>query len=358
MKPLPYLLRKMRPELGGLAQAYACMLVLALATAFLAFLSGPALGYVFSNDVGDVLRTPQGALRGVWRYVPSWVLHALLAANARRSIWVVPILLVSTACLKAVAQTGQLYLMGRSSQRLLHSLRVDAFAALLAQSPAFYTKRAHGDLLSRIGADAAAVEQAFYYGAGPLLRDSLSVLMLLAFCFATDPRLACLTFITVPLAVVPLLRFTKWLKRVSKVSQSALGDINAVCYEALAGIRVVQAFGCEAHEVQRLRGASARYMQQMLTAYLIRAVRTPTTEVLGTVALAALLAMLGHQVRSHNADPAHYISFFAALIMMYDPLKKLGGVSDYLAAGSAAAERLMEIIALPSQIVCRPAPSH
>jgi subfamily B ATP-binding cassette protein MsbA len=88
----------------------------------------------------------------------------------------------------------------------------------------------------------------------------------------------------------------------------------------------------------------------MRVSYFIRAVRTPTMETLGSVALAGLLALLGFQVQRKGADPAHYISFFAAIVMMYDPLKKLGSVSDYLAAGAAAAERLFEIIDRPPDI--------
>lgn len=350
MTPLVRLLRYLRPELPALLAAYACMTALALTTAFLAFLSGPALNFVFSGNLQDILREHGGELRALWRWLPGNLVVQLEALDTHRAIWVVPGLLVATACLKGVAQTGQFYLLGSISQRMLKTVRMDAFAAMLKQSPAFYSRRAHGDLLSRLTHDANQVEQAFFYGAGPVLRDTLAILVLLGFCFATDSTLSLVTFITVPLAVLPLARFTRWLKRVSKGGQAAQGQINAVCYEALAGVRVVQAFGNEAHEQRRLEGASSAYCREMLVSYFIRAVRTPTMEILGSCALAGLLALLGYQVQSRGADPAHYISFFAAIVMMYDPLKKLGGVSDYLAAGAAAAERIFEIVDLPCPI--------
>jgi ATP-binding cassette, subfamily B, bacterial MsbA len=174
--------------------------------------------------------------------------------------------------------------------------------------------------------------------------------VLLGMCFGTDPKLSLFTFIVVPLAVLPLARFTKWLKRVSKGGQNAQGQINAVGYEALAGIRVVQSCQGEAHELKRLDAAAGRYYADMCVSYFIRAVRTPTMETLGSLALAGLLALLGYQVQSQGADPAHYISFFAAIVLMYDPLKKLGNVSDYLAAGAASSERLFEVIDHPNAI--------
>ncbi|HET6345801.1 MAG TPA: ABC transporter transmembrane domain-containing protein, partial [Myxococcota bacterium] len=305
MKPLGRLLRYLKPELLGLLWAYAHMLALALTTAFLAFLSGPALNFVFSGELRDIVRTHAGEVRQLWRALPEAWLERVEHLEPRSTIWVVPCLLIGTAVLKGLAQTGQFYLMGRTSQRVLQALRLDAFSALLRQSPAFFARRTHGDLVSRLTHDTGLVEQAFFYGAGPLLRDTLSILVLLGFCFSTDPVLSLITFVTVPLAVVPLARFTKWLKRVSKGGQVAQGQINAVCYETLAGVRVVQACQAEARERQRLAQAGAAYYAEMRLSYFIRAVRTPTMETLGSVALAGLLALLGYQVQRKGADPAH-----------------------------------------------------
>ena len=350
MQPLSRLLRFLRPELPSLIMAYVCMFALALTTAFLAFLSGPALNLVFTGRVQDVLHTHAGELRSVWRFFPSTWLSHIETLDTLSVVWLVPLLLVASALVKGIAQTGQFFLLGRTSQRILRAIRASGFKALLSQSPAFYARRAHGDLVSRLTHDAGIIEAAFFYGCGPLLRDTLSLLVLLGFCFATDPQLSLITFVTIPLAVWPLARFTRWLKRVSQGGQKAQGDINAICYETLAGVRVVQAFGNEAREERRLESASNNYYAEMLISYFIRAVRTPTMETLGSLALAGLLALLGIQVQRHGADPAHYISFFAAIVMMYDPLKKLGSVSDYLAAGAAAAERLFEIIDLRPEI--------
>jgi subfamily B ATP-binding cassette protein MsbA len=77
-------------------------------------------------------------------------------------------------------------------------------------------------------------------------------------------------------------------------------------------------------------------------------------EVLGAIALAILLAVLGHYVQSRGADPAHYFSFFVAIVLMYDPLKKLGRVVDFLTTGAASAERIFEVIDLPPSVRDRP----
>lgn len=342
----------------GLVTAMLCMVVLAATSAFYAFLAGPGLKFMFSGDLADVLFGSDGELRTLWTWLPSSWLDRLQSLDAKAALLFLPVLLVATAVLKGAAQTGQFYFLGRISQSILLRLRHDAFRSLLRLSPKFYDTQAHGDLLSRLTHDANIVEQAAFYGLAPLVRDSLGVAALLTFCFVLTPKLALFTFVIVPLAVFPLLRFARWLKKVSKQSQSAQGEINAVAYEALAGVRVVQAFGTEAREEDRLKSAAERYFGQMLRSYFIRAVRTPTMEILGMIAVAALIGFLGYQVRNQGVDPAEFISFFVAIVMMYDPLKKLGHTSDYLAAGASAAERIFEVIDTKPDIVDRPGASR
>ncbi|MBI3179943.1 MAG: ABC transporter ATP-binding protein, partial [Deltaproteobacteria bacterium] len=281
-------------------------------------------------------------------------LQGLEALDASLALLVLPGLIVATALVKGLAQTAQFSLLGRVSQRVLRALRRDAFAALLKQPPAFFTKRTHGDLLSRLTSDANQVEQAAFYGCAPLFREPLIVVVLIAFCFIIDAKLALVTFITVPAALWPLARFARFIKRLARRSQDVQGEINAIASEALAGVRVVQAFGMEQHEQGKLAGAAQRYYRQLVRSYLLRGIRTPTMEFLGSIALAGLLAFLAYSLQSGEADPAHFITFFVAVVWMYEPLKKLGTVADFLALGAGAADRIFEIIDLEPEIKDRP----
>ncbi|MEK7705255.1 MAG: ABC transporter transmembrane domain-containing protein [Myxococcota bacterium] len=258
MTSLRRLLRYMTHETPTLVVAYIAVLVLGATTAFYAFLAGPALKFVFSGEIHDILRTADGQLRSVWHYVPTSWIAATEGLDRLGALLLMPALIVATSVVKGVAQTTQFYLLGRTSQRVLTRVREDAFGALLRQPPSFYATRAHGDLLSRLTSDANIVEQAIFNGAAPLLREPMAVLFLVGFCFVTDAKLALWTFVIVPLAVLPLARFARWLKGVSRRGQSFQGAINAVGYEALAGVGVVQAFGAEAYEQGRMAEAGKR----------------------------------------------------------------------------------------------------
>lgn len=343
-----------RPYAGLLALAYLCMVILNLTTVAYAALLGPALQFVFTGDITTMLRGPGGELRPLWSLLPTGALLHLELTVRQLGSWLLPALIVGLAVLKGIAQTGQFFLFGRASQHVLKHLRNRAFSALLSHPPAFFQARAHGDLLSRLGQDSLEVERAYFYGFGSLLRDTLAVAGLLGYLFYADWQLALITGITVPAAVLPLARFSRWMKRVSRRGQQAQGEMLAIAHEALAGAEVVQAFNREQHELQRLEHAATKYYRHMLRSYLIRASRTPVMEALGAVALAGLLVLLARHVHFGGGDPAHYVSFLGAIFLMYDPLKKLGKVSDYLAAGSAAAERMFELIDLPPAVTDAP----
>lgn len=343
MDVLRRLLPLLKQQKAALFVAYVCVGLLNLTTALYAALSGPALAFVFSGDFSGVMRSPNGEMRTMWQILPTEWVARIESLDAQAGLWVLPIFLVVVSLVKGISQTGQFFLFGRIGQRVLRDVREKTFAALMRQAPEFYHKHEHGDLLSRLNNDSLVIEQAFFRGYFAIVRDGLAVLALLVFIFYSDAKLATLTFITVPLAAYPLVRFSKWLKKVSKRGQEALGSLSGTSFQAIAGVRVVQAFGAEEREAARFGGASMRYYRQMLVSYFIRAVRTPTMETLGAVALAALIGWMGYLIQNENADPAHYVSLLGAVILMYDPIKKLGQCADHIAQGEAAAERIFEI---------------
>jgi subfamily B ATP-binding cassette protein MsbA len=219
MRSLRRLLAYVRPQSTALMIAILCMVVLALTTTVYAFLAGPAIKFVFYGDITTLLRTSSGELRDGWNALPPDWVAAIESLDRTWALMLLPALIVGTALVKGLAQTGQFFALGRISQRLLRAVRSDAFAAMLDQPPAFYADRRHGDLLSRLTVDANLVEQAVFYGVAPTIREPLAIVFLLGFCFYTSPVLALVTFVTVPLAALPLARFARWLKRVARRGQ-------------------------------------------------------------------------------------------------------------------------------------------
>ena len=338
------LLRFAAPYRGRFAAALACMLVLALSTAAYVNLLGPVLEFLFTG------RTQAVATLG--RFFPASVNLAgwLQRADRERILGLLPFVIVGLALVKGVAYFGQFYLMGMVSQRVIADLRTAMFDHLLGLSPSFFSKRHSGDLMSRFSADVQSVETAVSYAVSSYIRDGLTIVVMLLNCFVLDWRLSLMAFVAVPVTLVPIVRFAKRLKRVTQQSQSALGRISEMVQEALSGMRVVQAFGMERWESGRFRDENRRWIRIMRKSFLVRALSSPLMEVMAAAGLSVAIWWVGGRILRGELDAGKFFSFVAAVLLLYTPVKQLGKVGQIALQGSAAAERIFEILDAPTGV--------
>ncbi len=199
---------------------------------------------------------------------------------------------------------------------------------LLALPPAFFARASSGDLLSRFASDVAAVEFAVTYGLASYLRDGMQVLVLLGVSIALDWRLAVFAFVAVPLTVVPIVRFARRLRRIAVRGQEQIGGLYTLVHEALQGVRIVQAFGMERYEADRFRAEQDRFLGTMRRSFFVRAIFTPTLELMAAVGIAATVVLAARAVELGRLQPDRVISFLATIVLLYQPLQNLGGTGQ------------------------------
>jgi subfamily B ATP-binding cassette protein MsbA len=327
------LLGAVRPYIGRLVLAVLCMIVLALTTGVYAYVVGPMLKFLVSKGAeggAEILSLVPGLdVGGMGREV---MLMAL------------PVFILVVALVKGLSYFGQFYLMGAVGQRVVADLRMRMFNWLTALSPVFFYKTPTGQIVSRFTNDVYAVEQAVTYSVAAYLRDSMQVIVLTVLAFILDWRLALIAFVVMPAAIFPIVYFGKRLKKVSTDSQVSLGTIADRLHEAIRGMRIIQVFGAEKYERERFGRENRSYLRIMLKSFAVRALQSPVMEFLGAAGLAATIWYAGSRMQAGTLDPAHFVSFFAAVMMLYNPIKSLGRIGGTTAAGVAAAERVFELL--------------
>jgi subfamily B ATP-binding cassette protein MsbA len=343
----PYLrmlgyLRRYQPRI---AATLACMLVLALTTAAYAFMVGPLLAFLVTGDYRAALSP---SLR---TFLPDFDPSTV---DRRSVLLALPILLVGVSIVKGAAYAGQFFLMGTIGQNVVADLRKDLFSKLVSLSPSFYARRQTGDLYSRLSLDVSYVENAIVWALSSYIRDSLQVIVLLSQAFILDWRLSIIAFGAFPLTVLPVIRFARRLKRITSQSNEAMGEIIQRTSETVGGIRVVQAFGMERAEVKRFDNAVERYLKVMRRSLLVRALSTPTMEIIAVAGIGAAIAYAGTTVGTGGLDGRVFMSFVATVLLMYQPAKTLGRVGNFMVQGMAGAERIFEILDAPNEIVDSP----
>jgi len=330
-RPSPHVYRRLlgylRPYRRLLAAGVCASLVAAAATSAYAWVVGPLLRAVLTDQPVTVAGVS----------LPGDVLLRRL-----------PLVVVALALMKAFAQFLQGGLMQRLGQRVMADLRGFLYGRLLGQPPAFFERRHSGELLSRFTSDVPLVEFSITQALSSYVKDGLQAVALLATCFLIDAKLFLFTFIVVPVTVLPINRFARSLKKVAARSLQSLGALTSLTAEQLQNLPVVQAYGGQARALQSFDVEADKYLGEMRRSLFLRGAVSPTVELLGIAGVAMAVAW---GARAVSADPelaGRLLSFLAAALLLYQPVKSLSGTLSQVLTGLAAAERLFALADEPA----------
>ncbi|HEX9242095.1 MAG TPA: ABC transporter ATP-binding protein [Anaeromyxobacter sp.] len=327
-----------------IALAILCMGLLSLSTAAYANLLGPMLEFLFTGSVKSlgILRSfaPSGFDMDAW----------LATVDRKRALGMLPWVVIGVSGVKGIASFGQQYLMGMVGQRMIADLRRATFDRLVRLSPAYYAQRASGDIQSRVSGDVWAVDSAITGAIPSYVRDGLTVVVMLVNCFVLDWRMSIIVFGVIPVTLLPVIRLTKKLKRVTTQAAETAGTLSTRVQEVLHGMRVVQAYGMEAHESARFGEVARAYVRAMRRGYLVRSFTSPLMEVMAAAGISAAIWWVGGQILAGQIEPAKFFSFIAAVMLLYQPVKQLGRMGQTAIAGASAAERIFEILDAESPV--------
>ncbi|MBQ03025.1 MAG: ABC transporter permease [Acidobacteria bacterium] len=262
--------------------------------------------------------------------------------------------LIVLYALKGVGNYFSVYLMADAGQRLVHDLRTELFAHILRQSTGFFGKQATGRLLSRITSDVGRVQQVVSETCGDLLRESLAVVAFASLLLYYDARLALVCLTGAPLVVYPLVRLGQRVRRTTRRSQEQLEHLSHLTVEASTGHRIVQAFQAETFEHEKFERASSRLYRTIMKVTSTLSALPPLMELLGGLGIAGVLFYGSREIAAGDLSPGQFVSFMAALLLMYGPVKKLSRVNANIQQAIASAERIFETLDTHTETGDRP----
>ncbi len=261
-----------------------------------------------------------------------------------------PLALVVAAMVRSFAQAGATFGMQSTGQRIVADVRRRLYCKFLSLPQAWHGDSKSGDLLSRFGADVQGLDFALTYALANYLKDGAQIIALLGACAFHDIRLFLVAMVAVPLAAWPLARFSRALKRISRECQAELGELTGQVGEMVANVRVLQAFGRENYALARMDKAQTKYLQRIKLTILLRAAYSPIVEVLGMLSVAIVLVVTSSAISRGQLSGETLLSFLAALMLMYQPLKRLANTSQQMTHAMAGARRVLEILDLQQSI--------
>jgi len=291
-----------------------------------------------------------GATDGVLPFIIKRVLDDIFGRRDTNLLYVLPIFLVIFAIFRAIVGFTQQYISASIGLSIVSDIRNEVNARLLSLSDSFFGSRSTGSLISRVMNDTLLVRLTLTEAMASILRDSIRVCALVIAAIYLDPVLGAIAFIGVPLAILPIVKFGKRVRGLSKVGQEVSAGLTGTLQETIVGNRVVKAFGMEQYEQQKFASENDKLTKTLIKAEKYGALSQPTNEVIASCAIALVILYGGLTVINGVRTQGAFLAFIVALFLMYEPLKKLGRVNATMQMGLGAAERIFEILDLSSEV--------
>lgn len=325
---------------GHLSLAVLFMITLALSNGAMAYLVGPVLKFLF---------VPSGAANSGADDTIRLVPIDLLTFNRAQMLIAVPVIIIFIAFVKGLSFFLQSYFMGYVGQKMVADIRQHLYKHILYLPISYFSKSSTGQLISRMTNDVAMLQNTAANSVATILRESFSIIVLATVVITRDWKLALAAFITFPLAIYPLVRFSKKMRKVSTQGQESQGTMTILMHEAVAGIRIVKAFCMEKYEEARFGKENDRLTRFSMKQVKVRSISSPLMETLRATGLAFAIWYAAYRIQSGTLAPDDFISFSAALLMLYPPIKALNGVNMNIQQGLAAAARVFELMDVPQE---------
>ena len=313
----------LRPQTGRFAVAIFCMIIVAAASAAMLYLLKP-------------------------------VLDDILISQDRTLLYIIPGAILGLALVTGLAGYVEAVYMEIIGHRLVSDLQFSMYARLIHADLALFHGTATGVLISRFTNDANALRASIARSITGLVKSTLMLTGYVIVMFLMNWLLALIAFVVFPLAIYPIVRIGKRMRKVFTSTQIELGEFTTMLDETFQGARHVKAYTMEERETER----AAAVIEKLFTLYRkvarTQAISRPLMETLGGIALAAVILVGGLWVMEAVLTPGELVTFIAALLAAYRPMKDIANLNVTLQQGLAAAQRVFNVMDIEPEIVDRP----
>jgi ATP-binding cassette, subfamily B, bacterial len=264
--------------------------------------------------------------------------------------------MIAIVAVLAAASASRYYLVMTIGERIVADIRRDVFAHLVSLSPAFFDSARSGELVSRLTADTTQIKSAVGASVSIALRNMMLFIGATAMMVITSPKLSGFVLLAIPLIVIPLVAFGRWVRRLSRNAQDTLADASAYASELIGAIRTVQAYTSERMATNRFGGEVEQAYEAARSSTRARAVLTLIIIFIVFSSVVAILWVGSHDVLTGAISPGRLGQFVLYAAFAASGLGQLSEVWGEVSAASGAAERLFEILRVKSQITAPPKP--
>ena len=279
-----------------------------------------------------------------------YIFNALADGRAAEIIWLAPPVIFVFALVKGLALFAQTVMVNALALRVSTDLQKDMAKNLIEADLQTISGEPAGVFMSRIMNDLNLVREAFVRLANNLVRDSLTVIVLVGAMLWLDWLMAFVVLAVYPLAMQPIIRIGNRQRKASGNLQTHMEGVTSLLAETLQGTRMVKAYQLEEQEIGRTRAAFDGLYQRLVGLLTGRAKIDPILEIVGGVAVGGVVALASWRVASGDMRVGDVIAFITTLILLVQPVRAIGTLNAVTNEGLAAAERILTLLDTPRRV--------
>ncbi|MCU0226863.1 MAG: ABC transporter ATP-binding protein/permease [Bryobacterales bacterium] len=340
------LLSYSRPYAPHLGASVLLMAYVGLAQGLLALLIKPIFDRVLQPDAVSqplLLLTIPGLSRGLY-------LDDLVPGFLGDSWQMVAFAILMVFLSKGVADYAGNYLVNFVGFSAITDLRQRVFDKVLRQSARFFEQNNTSAMMSAIMLDLEKIQVATSHILADLLRQGFTAMALLFVILQYDWRLSLVSLTVLPFVLIPTARIGKRIRRFTRRAQDDAAGVNQILQETLSGYQVVKSFTMEDAESERFRTAARALKKSNLRYVAQQALASPIIEVFGAITIVALLGYARSRILDQTMSAGEFTSFVIALLMLYEPVKRLTGIHNIFQQALGASQKVFEYLAAPEEI--------
>ena len=308
-----------KPYRGRLFIAMAAMLVVAGATGANAYMIQPVLDGIFLQKNADLLL-------------------------------VLPLIVIGITCVQALADYVQTLQLRYAGQAVVSDMQGDLFAHLMHADLTTFHDQTSGRLISRMTSDIMLLRISVSTALTGFIKEFFTLIFLVGVMLYQSWEMSLFTVSILLFALLPVLRLGRRMRKVTDATQARFADFTSQLDDTFHGVRAVKSYGREEFEISRVRRSVADLFALYYKAARIQAASAPVLNLIGGVAVAAVIWFGGMNVIEGTTSTGAFFSFLTAMIMAYRPVKVLASLNNQMQEGMAAAGRFFDVLDRPPVI--------
>ena len=283
-------------------------------------------------------------------YLVEPVLNKIFVEKNEKLLYILPCAIIAIYVIKNIGTFMQAYFTAYIGQDTIRRFREKMVANLLNLDMDFFNEFRTGELISRTTNDIDRIRSIVSSMIPELTREFITIIGLLCVVIYQSPKLAFFALVVMPVAIYPISRLAKRMKKISKQSQEKTSDITSALSEIFTNIEIIKANNAQKYEHSRFVDENNKFFRLNLKSVKIEQLVSPLMETIGSIGVAAVIIIGGKDVIDGQINMGAFFSFLTALFMLYTPLKRIVNIYNKMQDAIAASERTFFLMDKVSQI--------